>query len=125
MTSISVSLGLWEVLRQRKKKQNTMDEFLRHLVADYYQIKEEFSFTEDAYNRASKKNEEFANREKLYLLKIKELEDKITILQSGNQVEPARGVAAEPYYPNKVPALQDIMTTNLPLKNLEEVTEKV
>jgi len=134
MTSISISLGLWEVLTQRKKQQNTMDEFLRDIVADYHQIKEEFSFTEDAFNRASKKNEEFARREELYRQRITELENKISVLESssssGNQVGATRAVAVKPYFPpNSILALPipaDSMATNLPsFKNTQEVTEKV
>jgi hypothetical protein len=119
-TSISISEELWQFLIVRKKKQNTMDEFLKHIVFDYYTIKEEFDFVEDAYNKASKKNEEYARR-------ISKLEN--TIVTLSNQVEPARGVAAMPYFPSSsvpaLPLLVNDMVTNLPQKNIEEVTEKV
>lgn len=101
-----------------------MDELLKHIVTDYYKIKEEFDFMEDAYNRASKKNGEYAAR-------ISELEKTIVNLRTsiGNQVEPARGVAAQSYNPASIvlalPVLADNMATNLPILQKEEVTEKV
>jgi len=60
-----------------------MDEFLRRLLDGYYYLKENYTFLEDAYYKASKKNEE-------YLEKISQLES-----QLGNKIEPARGVAAD------------------------------
>lgn len=81
-TSISVSEELWEVLTQRKPKRQTMDEFLRYMISYYYTIKDEFSFVEDAYNKASQKNTEYCRI-------IEDLKR-----QLGNRVEPARGVAA-------------------------------
>jgi hypothetical protein len=104
-----------------------MDEYLRYIIADYYTIKEEFSFVEDAYNKASAKNAE-------YFQKLSELQNRLNNLENGNQVEPARGVAAKSNYPPNLAApfpipssSADNLATNLPNdKNTEkEVTEKV
>jgi hypothetical protein len=83
MTSIAVTQELWETLTSKKPKRNTMDEFLRRLVEGYCYLKENYTFVEDLYIRAEKKNEE-------YLEKISQLES-----QLGNKIEPARGVAAD------------------------------
>ncbi|MEP6576583.1 MAG: hypothetical protein ABJB85_09165 [Nitrososphaerota archaeon] len=98
MTSISVSQKLWEILREKKRTHQTMDEYLRHLVSDYYVIKDEFSFVEEAYNKASKKVEEYVQREAAYLQEIAELRKINYELRLGNieMIEPARGVAATP-----------------------------
>ena len=62
-----------------------MDEHLHFIISDYYSIKEEFSFLEDAYNKSSQKNAE-------YVRIIKDLKQ-----QLGNiSEESARGVAPIP-----------------------------
>lgn len=84
-TSISVSVDLRKRLEQGKKRTHTMDEHLSFIISDYYSIKEEFSFLEDAYNKSSQKNAE-------YVRIIKDLKQ-----QLGNiSEESARGVAAIP-----------------------------
>jgi hypothetical protein len=87
MTSISVSQDLWETLTSKKPRRNTMDEYLTRLVEGYYYLKENYTFVEDAYNKAAKKNDE-------YLLRISELESELGI-NLGSKVEPSRGAAVD------------------------------
>ena len=111
-----------------------MDEYLTHLVEGYFYLKENYKFVEDAFEKASKKNEEYVKRISLLESQLTDIGVSPEISPEleldhdlGSTVEPSSGVAVNEIVMKCNSAIAtmkcDDNQTNLPL-NLQEVIEQ-
>ena len=81
MITVTISEDLWKNVTRRKPRRRTMDEYLTHLVEGYFYLKENYKFVEDAFEKASKKNEEYVKR-------ISLLESQLTDIGVSPEISP-------------------------------------